>query len=140
MASLGDQFLPPTNLGHVDEEMVPPGVGVPQFMEAERDSLAWLREGYAQSGSYQPMGVLMTAERRSWKIKTAVQTPVAPSLLAPASSRTIARCLAKGYLVSRGPLRVLSMTPPLTPPFGVVSCTTRLTCNEMEPGRFQRQI
>ncbi|GFT42887.1 hypothetical protein TNCV_3751771 [Trichonephila clavipes] len=32
MANLSDQPFPPTNLGHVDEEMVPPGRGVSQAM------------------------------------------------------------------------------------------------------------
>ncbi|GFY35536.1 hypothetical protein TNCV_196391 [Trichonephila clavipes] len=31
MANLSDQFLPPTNLGHVDEEMVPPDRAVADF-------------------------------------------------------------------------------------------------------------
>lgn len=41
----------------------------------------------------------------------AIQTQAAPSLRAPVSSRTIARRLAEGHLVSRRPLRVLPMTP-----------------------------
>ncbi|GFW92601.1 hypothetical protein TNCV_519181 [Trichonephila clavipes] len=41
----------------------------------------------------------------------AIQIQAAPSLRAPASSRTIARRLAEGRLVSRCPLRVLLMIP-----------------------------
>ncbi|GFW33297.1 transposable element Tcb2 transposase [Trichonephila clavipes] len=41
----------------------------------------------------------------------AVQTQVAPSLRFPMSSRTIARYLVVGHLVSRRPLRVLSKIP-----------------------------
>ncbi|GFV97190.1 transposable element Tcb2 transposase [Trichonephila clavipes] len=41
----------------------------------------------------------------------AIQAQVAPSLGAPASSRTIRRLLAKGHLGSRHPLRVLLLTP-----------------------------
>ncbi|GFW59619.1 HTH_Tnp_Tc3_2 domain-containing protein [Trichonephila clavipes] len=40
-----------------------------------------------------------------------VQTKTAPSLRAPASSRSIAKCLTEGHLVSRRLLRVLPMTP-----------------------------
>ncbi|GFY25255.1 hypothetical protein TNCV_2483761 [Trichonephila clavipes] len=29
MASLGDQFLPPANIGRVDEEMIPPELAIP---------------------------------------------------------------------------------------------------------------
>ncbi|KFM75316.1 Transposable element Tcb2 transposase, partial [Stegodyphus mimosarum] len=41
----------------------------------------------------------------------AIQAQVAPSLGAPVSSRTIRRRLAEGQLVSRHPLRVLSLMP-----------------------------
>ncbi|GFV88526.1 HTH_Tnp_Tc3_2 domain-containing protein [Trichonephila clavipes] len=69
-----------------------------------------------------------------------VQTLAAPSLRAPVSSQTIARCLAERHLVSRQPLRVLPMTPnhPSTLSFLGVSRTTGLDCNGMEPGHLQR--
>ncbi|GFY26188.1 transposable element Tcb2 transposase [Trichonephila clavipes] len=41
----------------------------------------------------------------------AVQIQAAPSIRAPLSIRSIPRCLAEGYLVSRRPLHVLSMSP-----------------------------
>ncbi|GFU25904.1 transposable element Tcb2 transposase [Trichonephila clavipes] len=43
----------------------------------------------------------------------AVQKQAAPSLRAPVSSRTIARRLAEGHLVTGGPLRGLPMALPL---------------------------
>ncbi|GFX13499.1 uncharacterized protein TNCV_2192531 [Trichonephila clavipes] len=50
----------------------------------------------------------------------------------PVSSRTIRWYLAKGHLESWCPLRML----PLTPPFGVVSCTKKLDCSRMDLGRL----
>ncbi|GFY03651.1 transposable element Tcb2 transposase [Trichonephila clavipes] len=43
---------------------------------------------------------------------TVIQVQLEPSLGAPVPSRTIGRCLAKGHLASRCPLRVLSITHP----------------------------
>ncbi|GFV94804.1 hypothetical protein TNCV_1028021 [Trichonephila clavipes] len=40
MANLGDQFLPPTNLGRVDEEMVPPGQPIESFLTCNRHPIA----------------------------------------------------------------------------------------------------
>ncbi|GFU98856.1 HTH_Tnp_Tc3_2 domain-containing protein [Trichonephila clavipes] len=70
----------------------------------------------------------------------AVQTPAAPSLQVLVPSRSFARRMAAGHLVSRCPLRVLPMTPTPVPPFGVLSCTTGLDCNGMEQGRLPQRL
>ncbi|GFW89465.1 transposable element Tcb2 transposase [Trichonephila clavipes] len=67
----------------------------------------------------------------------AIQAQVAPSLMAPVSSRSIRRHLAEEHLGSRRPLRVL----PLTPTHRCLRlewCHTRrkLDSSEMEPGRL----
>ncbi|GFV84253.1 hypothetical protein TNCV_3039131 [Trichonephila clavipes] len=54
----------------------------------------------------------MTRTRRANCLIGYFPAPVAPSLSTHVSSRAIARCLAEGYLVTRRPLRVLSMIPP----------------------------
>ncbi|GFX82484.1 hypothetical protein TNCV_2166321 [Trichonephila clavipes] len=43
MANLGDQLLPPTNPGRVDEEMVPPSGGITLFKIASTSSDTYLR-------------------------------------------------------------------------------------------------
>ncbi|GFU83530.1 HTH_Tnp_Tc3_2 domain-containing protein [Trichonephila clavipes] len=66
---------------------------------------------------------------------TAVQTHAAPSLRAHVSYQTLARLLAERYLVLWGPFFTCASnnihSP--TPLFGVVSFTTRLDCDGMEP-------
>ncbi|GFV55114.1 hypothetical protein TNCV_2623351 [Trichonephila clavipes] len=44
MANLSDQSFPPTNIGHVDEEMVPPGRGATQseIQELEKVNSDWV--------------------------------------------------------------------------------------------------
>ncbi|GFX07494.1 hypothetical protein TNCV_5092082 [Trichonephila clavipes] len=51
MASLGPQSLPPTNLGHVDEEMVPPEI-------CDGDLKAIMRLVHAVASHYKPDTVL----------------------------------------------------------------------------------
>ncbi|GFT14972.1 hypothetical protein TNCV_4315621 [Trichonephila clavipes] len=52
-----------------------------------------------------------TRMRRATCLIGAVQKQAESSIRNPMSSRTTAKHLAEGHLVSRGPLRVLPMTP-----------------------------
>ncbi|GFV32119.1 hypothetical protein TNCV_1674081 [Trichonephila clavipes] len=52
MANLGDQSILPTNLGHVDEEMIPPGRGLSQiFRETNSTKFATMGKLTATAGS-----------------------------------------------------------------------------------------
>ncbi|GFW33442.1 organic cation transporter protein [Trichonephila clavipes] len=66
---------------------------------------------FRQTSHREDHRIIRHALAKSTASLDAVLTTVTPSLRAPVSSRSIARCLAKGHLVSWCPLRVLPMTP-----------------------------
>ncbi|GFV78866.1 transposable element Tcb2 transposase [Trichonephila clavipes] len=79
----------------------------------------WTREmSFTQPASWRPRQtsrredrhIVRNARVQSTASSAAIQAQVAPSLGTPASSRTIRRRLADGYLGSRCPLRVLLLT------------------------------
>ncbi|GFX95658.1 transposable element Tcb2 transposase [Trichonephila clavipes] len=64
-----------------------------------------------QTSRREDRSIVRNARLQPTASSAAIQKQVAPSLVAPASSRTIRKRLAEGHLRSRRPLRVLPLTP-----------------------------
>ncbi|GFW77025.1 HTH_Tnp_Tc3_2 domain-containing protein [Trichonephila clavipes] len=76
---------------------------------------------------------------RNTRIQPTASSDAIHSLVAP-SQEPHRRRLAGRYFGSRCPLLVLTLSPPLTPPFGVVLRTRKLHCSVMKTAQFQRRI
>ncbi|GFS98714.1 transposable element Tcb2 transposase [Trichonephila clavipes] len=66
---------------------------------------------FRQTSRREHRHIVRNARLQPTASSAATQAPVAPSLGAPVSSRTIKRHLAEGQFGSRCPLRVLPLTP-----------------------------